>query len=180
MFIRTVKHFLTKEECDSIVEEFSKSNLETAGIGANFIGEELKRIRDSQVILTNIDWVKSKLKSFLKTELQFKGHELDEIEKFQFTKYTNGGHYDWHTDTGLNFGNRFCSIVIQLNDYYKGGELLYKKDSTEIEFEKGIGNLFIFNSSLEHKVNPITFGTRYSLVSWVKLKEIEGYKKTLL
>jgi PKHD-type hydroxylase len=180
MFIRTVKHFLTKEECDSIVEEFSKSNLETAGIGANFIGEELKRIRDSQVILTNIDWVKSKLKSFLKTELQFKGYELDEIEKFQFTKYTNGGHYDWHTDTGLNFGNRFCSIVIQLNDYYKGGELLYKKDSTEIEFEKGIGNLFIFNSSLEHKVNPITFGSRYSLVSWVKLKEIEGYKKTLL
>jgi len=180
MFIRTVKHFLTKEECDSIVEEFSKSNLETAGIGANFIGEELKRIRDSQVILTNIDWVKSKLKSFLKTELQFKGYELDEIEKFQFTKYTNGGHYDWHTDTGLNFGNRFCSIVIQLNDYYKGGELLYKKDSTQIEFEKGIGNLFIFNSSLEHKVNPITFGTRYSLVSWIKLKEIEGYKKTLL
>jgi PKHD-type hydroxylase len=180
MFIRTVKHFLTKEECDSIVEEFSKSNLETAGIGANFIGEELKRIRDSQVILTNIDWVKSKLKSFLKTELQFKGYELDEIEKFQFTKYTNGGHYDWHTDTGLNFGNRFCSIVIQLNDYYKGGELLYKKDSTQMEFEKGIGNLFIFNSSLEHKVNPITFGTRYSLVSWIKLKEIEGYKKTLL
>ena len=180
MFIRTVKHFLTKEECDSIVEEFSKSNLETAGIGANFIGEELKRIRDSQVILTNIDWVKSKLKSFLKTELQFKGYELDEIEKFQFTKYTNGGHYDWHTDTGLNFGNRFCSIVIQLNDYYKGGELLYKKNSTEIKFEEGIGNLFIFNSSLEHKVNPITFGTRYSLVSWIKLKEIEGYKKTLL
>jgi PKHD-type hydroxylase len=180
MFIRTVKHFLTKEECDSIVEEFSKSNLETAGIGANFIGEELKQIRDSQIILTNIDWVKSKLKSFLKTELQFKGYELDEIEKFQFTKYTNGGHYDWHTDTGLNFGNRFCSIVIQLNDYYKGGELLYKKNSTEIKFEEGIGNLFIFNSSLEHKVNPITFGTRYSLVSWIKLKEIEGYKKTLL
>jgi PKHD-type hydroxylase len=180
MFIRTIKNFLTKEECDSIVQEFSKSNLEIAGIGANFIGEELKKIRDSQTILTNIDWVKSKLKSFLKTELQFKGYELDEIEKFQFTKYTNGGHYDWHTDTGLNFENRFCSIVIQLNDYYKGGELLYKKDSTEIKFEEGIGNLFIFNSSLEHKVNPITFGTRYSLVSWIKLKEIEGYKKTLL
>jgi PKHD-type hydroxylase len=181
MFIRTINHFLTKEECDSIVDEFSKCNLETAGIGANFIGEELRRIRDSQIILTNIDWVKQRLESVLKIELQFKGYGLDEIEKFQFTKYTNGGHYDWHTDTGLNFGNRFCSIVIQLNDEYNGGALLYKNhDSTEIEFEKGIGNLFIFNSSIEHKVTPITFGIRYSLVSWIKLKEIEGYKKTLL
>ena len=181
MFIRTIKHFLTKEECDSIVTQFSKVNLETAAIGAGFKGEELKRVRDSQIILTNIDWVKSKLEFFLKNELQFKGYELDEIEEFQFTKYTNGGHYNWHTDIGLNFTNRFCSIVIQLNNDYEGGELLYKNHtSTEIEFTKGKGNLFIFNSSIEHKVNPITFGTRYSLVSWIKLKEIRGYKKTML
>jgi predicted 2-oxoglutarate/Fe(II)-dependent dioxygenase YbiX len=71
--------------------------------------------------------------------------------------------------------------VIQLNDEYEGGELLYKDFiNNEIEFDKGIGNLFIFKSTIEHKVNPITFGTRYSLVSWIKLKEIEGYKKTLL
>jgi PKHD-type hydroxylase len=181
MFIRTLKQFLTKEECNSIIKECSKLNLEPAEVGANFKGEKLRQIRDSQIILTNIDWVKNKLESFLKTELQFKGYILDEIEKFQFTKYTNGGHYDWHTDTGLNFTNRFCSIVIQLNDDYEGGELLYKNyNSTKIEFETGKGNLFIFNSSIEHKVNPVTYGTRYSLVSWIKLKEIDGYKKTLL
>jgi predicted 2-oxoglutarate/Fe(II)-dependent dioxygenase YbiX len=181
MFIRTIKHFLTKKECNSIIEEFSKSNLETAGIGANFIGEELKQIRDSQIILTNIDWVKDKLKIVLNKEIQHKGYELDNIEKFQFTKYDLDGHYDWHTDTGLIFSNRFCSIVIQLNDKYEGGELLYKDfNNNEIEFDKGIGNLYIFKSTIEHKVNPITFGIRYSLVSWIKLKEIEGYKKTLL
>ncbi len=181
MFIRTVKHFLTNEECDSIVKEFSKSNLETAGIGANFIGEELKQIRDSQIILANIDWVKDRLKIVLNKEIQLKGYELDNIEKFQFTKYDTDGHYDWHTDVGLNFEYRFCSIVIQLNDEYEGGELLYKDfNNNEIEFGKGVGNLFIFKSTIEHKVSPITEGVRYSLVSWIKLKEIEGYKKTLL
>lgn len=181
MFIRTLKQFLTKEECASIVEEYSKLDLKTAQIGVGLPEDELKSVRDSKVIMINIDWIKRKLESTLKNEIQFKGYELDEIEKFQFTKYTNGGHYDWHTDTGLNFEYRFCSIVIQLNDEYSGGELLYKDyDSTEIEFEKGIGNLFIFSSSAEHKVNPITDGTRYSLVSWIKLKEIIGYKKTLL
>ena len=181
MFIRTLNKFLTKEECNSIVEEFSKVNLFTAGVGADYTGEKLKKVRDSEVVMVEIDWIKSKLESVLKNEIQFKGYELDEIEKFQFTKYTNGGHYDWHTDTGLNFEYRFCSIVIQLNDTYSGGELLYKDyDSTEVEFEKGIGNLFIFSSSAEHKVNPITNGIRYSLVSWIKLKEISGYKKTLL
>jgi PKHD-type hydroxylase len=181
MFIRTLKQFLTKEECASIVEEYSKLDLKTAQIGAGLPEDELKSVRDSKVIMVNIDWIKHKLESTLNNEIQFKGYELDEIEKFQFTKYTNGGHYDWHTDTGFNFEYRFCSIVIQLNDEYSGGELLYKDyDSNEIEFEKGIGNLFIFSSSAEHKVNPITDGIRYSLVSWIKLKEIVGYKKTLL
>lgn len=181
MFIRTLKQFLTKEECNSIIEKYSKLDLKIGEVGANFTGDKLKSVRDSKVAMVEIDWVKTKLESFLKTELQFKGYELDEIEKFQFTKYTMGGHYDWHTDTGLNFEYRFCSIVIQLNDEYNGGELLYKDyDSTEIQFENGIGNLFIFNSSINHKVNPITQGTRYSLVSWIKLKEISGYKKTLL
>lgn len=181
MFIKTLKQFLTKEECNSIVEECSKLNLKIGVVGADFTGDELKSVRDSEVGMVKIDWVKTKIESFLNKEIQFKGYELDEIEEFQFTKYTKGGHYDWHTDIGLNFKYRFCSIVIQLNDEYNGGELLYKNyDSTEIEFEKGIGNLFIFSSSVKHKVNPISEGIRYSLVSWIRLKEISGYKKTLL
>jgi Rps23 Pro-64 3,4-dihydroxylase Tpa1-like proline 4-hydroxylase len=131
--------------------------------------------------MVEIDWVKTKLEYFLKTELQFKGYELDEIEKFQFTKYTIGGHYDWHTDVGMEFKERFCSIVIQLNNEYNGGELLYKNTNDEIvTFESNVGNMFIFNSNIEHKVNPINTGIRYSLVTWIKLKEIKEFKKTLL
>ena len=81
----------------------------------------------------------------------------------------------------MNYQDRFCSVVIQLNDSYEGADLLYK-DANDVvtTFERGIGNMFMFNSSIEHKVTPVKKGIRYSLVTWIKLKEIKEFKKTLL
>ena len=70
---------------------------------------------------------------------------------------------------------------IQLNDEYEGGELQIKdKDNNEITLDKGLGNLFLFYSHIEHRVMPILDGTRYSLVNWFKLAPIENFKKTLI
>jgi predicted 2-oxoglutarate/Fe(II)-dependent dioxygenase YbiX len=73
-------------------------------------------------------------------------------------------------------------MVIQLNDDYEGGDLQLKleNDNTQIQVEKGIGNLIIFLSNLEHRVTDITRGNRYTLVNWVGLKQINNFKKTLL
>lgn len=180
-FVKTVPSFLTLEECTSIISQFSNSNLHTAGIGSDQKGEELKKIRDSKVLFTNIDWVELRIKSYLIDKVKIKGFELDSIENFQFTEYKDGGHYDWHTDAGMNYQDRFCSVVIQLNDSYEGADLLYKDANDAITtFERGVGNMFIFNSSIEHKVTPVKKGVRYSLVTWIKLKEIKQFKKTLL
>jgi predicted 2-oxoglutarate/Fe(II)-dependent dioxygenase YbiX len=43
-----------------------------------------------------------------------------------------------------------------------------------------LGNLYVFFSNILHRVIPVKKGVRYSLVNWVSLKKIEGYKKTLL
>lgn len=179
-FIKTVTNFLTPVECKGIIDKFSNSKLSTAEIGSNLTGDALKKVRISDIIFVEIDSIKRKLEIFLRNEIKMKGFELDSIENFQFTKYGIGGHYDWHTDTGINFEERFCSVVIQLNDEYIGGELQYKNDNDIILFESGIGNMFIFNSSIEHKVNPVIEGVRYSLVTWIKLRKITEFKKTLL
>jgi PKHD-type hydroxylase len=174
-----IKNFLSKEECEFVLNKcLTELNLTQAEI---FSGIDLTYRKSSVALIDNIEIIDDRLKDILKNNIKIKGYDVTGLGPYQFTKYDVGDYYNWHTDSdGDKHKHRYCSIVIQLNDYYKGGELIYKKDSTEIKFEEGIGNLFIFNSSLEHKVNPITFGTRYSLVSWVKLKEIEGYKKTLL
>jgi PKHD-type hydroxylase len=182
-FIKTVTNFLTPVECDGIINTFHNSDLKQGEIGSNKKGEDLKFIRDSKILFVEIDWLKSKLESFLRNEIKVKGYELDNIESFQFTKYGLGGHYGWHTDANAEteFNERFCSVVIQLNNDYTGGELLYKNiDDDVIIFERGCGNMFIFNSKIEHKVNPINTGVRYSIVTWIKLREIKEFKKTLL
>ena len=115
-----------------------------------------------------------------KHDIKIKGYDLSFDSNFQFTEYQTGGHYDWHTDSGGVLSHRYCSLVIQLNDEYDGGELKLIDNNEEIVLEKGIGNLFIFLSSLEHKVEKITKGTRYSLVNWFSLKPIDGFKKTLM
>jgi predicted 2-oxoglutarate/Fe(II)-dependent dioxygenase YbiX len=72
-------------------------------------------------------------------------------------------------------------LVIQLNDEYEEGDLQIKDDQNQtLVVEKGIGNLILFLSNIEHKVVPVKSGIRYTLVNWVKLKQKKDYKKTLL
>ena len=72
-------------------------------------------------------------------------------------------------------------MVIQLNDGYENGDLELKiSDTNLIKVEKGIGNVILFLSDIEHRVTAVTDGVRYTLVNWVGIKEKNNYKKTLL
>jgi len=95
-------------------------------------------------------------------------------EMAQLGVYTEGdqGHYDWHTDTGLNTGNvpRKLSFALLLSDpsEFEGGELLLKvSNDKELEVEQKKGRAWIFPSWTLHKVAPVTKGIRRSLVLWV-------------
>ena len=106
------------------------------------------------------------------------GYALSPIStEFQFTEYhaTNHGHYNWHTDnasTSKEPYDRKLSMVIQLSDpsTYDGGqfELTQSADPLPPEALKTTGQALIFRSCLEHRVLPVTRGTRYSLVTWIR------------
>lgn len=88
----------------------------------------------------------------------------------QLLEYNEGGHYDWHMDIGPGeAAHRKLSVIIQLSspDDYEGGEVLFKASEVERELPKDQGQIAIFPSYILHKVNPITKGKRYALVSWV-------------
>ena len=185
----TIKNFLLEKECDSLLD-FSLKNLELkkGKIGNN---EVYEKARKSTIAFCNYDttfpFLKKRLIQKISNEIKLKGYELNFDEPFQFTKYDTGEYYQWHTDSATaveNSSNRYCSVVIQLNNEYSGGSLEIKKFEGEEEiidiFENGKGNLFVFLSSMLHRVAPVETGVRYSLVSWFKLKPIENYKKTLI
>lgn len=183
MFIvKTIENFLTEEECNKIIDNNLDDTLYEAGIGTKKHVE--KKIRDSKINFIKNEIIEEKLLNEIKKYVNLKGYTVSVVKEFQFTKYEKGGHYDWHTDSNNDFeefSNRFYSTVIQLNDDYSGGDLLYKDENEQtIEFKRGVGNLFIFSSSILHKVNPVIEGDRYSLVNWLSIKEIKDYQKTLL
>jgi predicted 2-oxoglutarate/Fe(II)-dependent dioxygenase YbiX len=185
----TIKEFLTKEHCNILLETM-KSNAELCPGRMGIDSHIDKTKRDSNILffeLKSFPQIKEKLQSVLSEKIKMKGYELDfENEKIQFTEYQKDGHYVWHEDSTPDvFSERYCSLVIQLNNEYDGGELQLKESDFEgnetiITFERGIGNLFVFLSSTTHRVAPIIDGNRYSLVGWFKLRPIENFKKTLL
>ena len=89
------------------------------------------------------------------------------------------GRYDWHMDVGAHGVNkRKLAMTVQLSDPkdYDGGDLKFNLRGLDSYREDNIlgpppefkqqGSIVIFPSFLWHKVEPITRGTRYSLVVW--------------
>jgi PKHD-type hydroxylase len=87
----------------------------------------------------------------------------------QLLEYNEGDHYDWHIDIGPGeAAHRKLSVIVQLSspDDYEGGEVIFKASEVERELPKDQGQLAVFPSYILHKVNPVTKGKRYALVTW--------------
>jgi len=184
----TKKNFLSEEEANKILK-FSIQNLIL----------HPAKVRDAKIDISSrkssIGWInydnifpflKRKLLEEISEKIKLKGYQINfDNSTFQFTEYKEGEYYNWHTDSSPDFNTeRYCSVVIQLNDEYIGGGLeLIIPDSKPVEifqFENGVGNLFVFLSSIQHRVMPVESGVRYSLVNWFKLKPTDDYKKTII
>ena len=111
-------------------------------------------------------------------------YDIKAAESAQITRYKKGGFYKFHTD-GVgdhlsaynNPENAFMhgrvrklSMSVMLNDNFEGGAFEFasyqKEECTITSIEATAGSVIVFPSSMEHRVAPITKGTRYSLVIW--------------
>jgi PKHD-type hydroxylase len=92
---------------------------------------------------------------------------LNGFEPPQFTHYGRFGHYSKHRDTLTTGPNRLLSATIQLNcpDDFTGGKL-WINTGKHCKPDLKQGDMAVFPSLLEHKVEPVWKGERYSLVLW--------------
>ena len=110
-----------------------------------------------------------------KYNCQFKSYE-----PVQFLGYPVGGHYKGHND-GEIFNDktrqwektmeRDVSFLFYLNDQYGGGELEFYDLGLTIKPKKGMMIAFPSYKDFAHKVHPVTWGHRYSLVCWVETQK---------
>jgi prolyl 4-hydroxylase len=146
-------------------KEKSDTNLEVRNTLWYHITEEMAKNLEQAVAACFRDYVAPKY------NCEFKSYE-----PVQFLGYPVGGHYKGHND-GETFNiqtrqwekimDRDVSFLFYLNDQYGGGELEFYDLGLTIKPKKGMMIAFPSYKDFAHKVHPVTWGHRYSLVSWV-------------
>ena len=167
------KHFhifekaLPKEFCEYLIKSIDWDKSDTAKVNKN--NHEI----DKNARITNIYWeellspIGCVVQSYIVEANKYWGYNIQRLEKVQMSQYGLGGHYDWHMDSKAPVNNeqRKLSISILLNDNFEGGKLEIESNKDE-NVLKCQGDIVVFPSFLQHRVLPVTDGTRYTAVSW--------------
>lgn len=183
---------VTDEDCDKIIQYGKKLN-QQKGLTH---GEESQYLRNSDIAWIEEDYeIQNLLMDRVLHANASAGwnYHIDTSESPQFTQYGKDQFYDWHTDGPMDIsgvyrrkipgitdpdkdGTQFVgkarkvSVTLQLSDPadYEGGEFEFRYGGHEITADdfKTRGSIIVFPSFLEHRVKPVTKGTRYSCVMW--------------
>jgi predicted 2-oxoglutarate/Fe(II)-dependent dioxygenase YbiX len=93
------------------------------------------------------------------------------INDYRMNRYTKGSTMRPHVDhihdlfDGKKKGIPILSIIVNLNESYTGGDLIFFDD---LKFSLKTGDVILFPSNFmyPHAVSSVDEGTRYSIVSW--------------
>lgn len=172
-----VDNVFTKQECEKIIKLATKQKLVQSKIGFGPVETKKdKSIRLSKIRwlspTTEFEWVFRKITdaTINLNNKFFKFDIFGTIEGLQFTSYkAPGGKYGKHVDRSLGGVVRKLSITIQLSnpETYSGGDLCFYTSEKRHVGPRQQGSLIAFPSFVQHEVQPVTKGQRYSLVSWV-------------
>jgi len=99
--------------------------------------------------------------------MRFEIHENFYHENYQLLKYSGGEEYKAHYDGGTSIG-RCISVLCYMNDDYEGGEIEFVNFGIKIKPKAGMMILFPSNYAYKHIAHPVTKGTKYALVTWVR------------
>jgi hypothetical protein len=88
-------------------------------------------------------------------------------DQYSILKYGVGQKFVNHIDDHKDFHRRM-SLVYYINDNYSGGEICFPRFG--ITYKPKANELLIFPSTYvyNHSVLPVTEGTRYAVVSWLR------------
>lgn len=88
-------------------------------------------------------------------------------ENYQMLKYSGGQEYKGHYDGSTGIG-RCLSAICYLNENYDGGEIEFVNFGVKIKPEPGMLVLFPSNYAYSHVAHPVTKGTKYAIVTWIR------------
>ncbi len=86
------------------------------------------------------------------------------------TPEEHDGHFDWHMDKGDDWRRPQRKLaftcILSDPDEYEGGEFQIFDGCPVTIQHGGVGSFIVFPSYIQHRVTPVTRGSRRSLVGW--------------
>ena len=92
------------------------------------------------------------------------------FEGYNVLKYSGGQEYQAHYDGGPDT-KRYMSPILYLNDDYEGGEIEFVNFGLKIKPKANTLMIFPANYAYTHIAHPVTKGTKYAIVTWIKDRE---------
>jgi len=173
-----IKNVVSNEFIDKIIPLINKKAKKNLTIENYKLNTDMRTVKGYHLNFntpTNLfywNYIKKEIERmyiFYKAKFPKMGSSL--INQIDLLKYTVGGKYEVHTDQ-YTTTPRHLSVIINLNDTYEGGDLIFtnqkNKEIKRLKLGKGSIVFFPSNFMYPHSIQPITKGTRYSIVSWLQ------------
>tara|TARA_R100001463_G_scaffold59144_1_gene111464 strand:+ start:288 stop:839 length:552 start_codon:yes stop_codon:yes gene_type:complete len=166
---KTLSVFLKFVNC----QDFEDAGInETNKVNKNIRNTLTKKLSFTSESLTDVHWNNYLTNKFFKSFYSYcKEHNhcsVDKLETIEILKYEQGGCYVEHTDH-FDARPRTLSGIFFLNNDYEGGELVFNFDNRDYIIEKKPNRFIVWPSNFlfPHRVNKVTKGVRYSVVTWI-------------
>ena len=123
----------------------------------------------------NSQWIFDRLASYLHTF--YPNNSLIQHPQLYLHRYPVGCKFDRHNDSTTH-PDQLVNIGVCLNSDYDGGDFIfYTPDKILPKIE---GTIYHMNSNRDHEVTEITSGERWSLITFLKEKDLGISNKSII
>jgi predicted 2-oxoglutarate/Fe(II)-dependent dioxygenase YbiX len=180
--ISVIPHFISRVQCDNFLRQTECKERSWLTVGDSSTSKADARIykKDPMRVTERVHlgqqqkqaeaWFRHACQDHLPNALN-----PDWFEPPQMLSYGVGGKYAMHSDAEnychesnrfYRFIDRDFSMLIYLNDDYRGGDLFFK--GLNFHYQPQAGDLVIFPSNhiFSHESRPVIEGSKKALVSW--------------
>ena len=173
-----IKNALSADFIDKIISLTNKKSTNNLKVMSGLVDKNIRNVKghhltfDTPTDLFYWNYIKKEIERiYIFYTAKFPMMKSTRINQIDLLKYSPGGKYDIHTDH-FTTSIRALSIIINLNQDYEGGDLVFtdqkEKEIKRLKLGKGSVVFFPSNFMYPHGIQPITKGIRYSIVAWLQ------------
>ena len=171
-----IKKIVNPDLCDEVITIIDEKATKHLTIEEDELNKNIRNVLgytlDSKKDKFIFDKIKKEIeKLHLFYKVKFPKIDNTKTNQIDILKYKIGGQYKYHVDTYTDF-TRSLSVIMNLNNNYEGGDLVFGDQKNfevkRLKLDKGSIVFFPSNFMYPHGIEPITKGTRYSIVSWLQ------------